>query len=156
MTDEEAAHLFPAAWAAGFRAGRDAAIARAESVVSIRETRLGGRRAGMVTTAIRNVAVMLREVEPPAAVLPDLRVLEVRPEWRSGRGRWWQDDGAGYTDKIERIGLYRPDDHRVLEYQGDDPDARSVVRTLADVIGEQAACCCAQAAAELLRRAWSR
>lgn len=31
---------------------------------------------------------------------------EVRPEWRSGRGRWWRAVGQGYTDDVTQAGIY--------------------------------------------------
>jgi len=35
--------------------------------------------------------------------------IEVVPDWRPGRGRWWRPDGCGYTDRLERAGLYAED-----------------------------------------------
>lgn len=65
MTEDEIERKIKDAWAAGFEAGRDAAVARVLAVVQVRETKLGGRRAGLVTTAVRNLAGILREIKPP-------------------------------------------------------------------------------------------
>lgn len=127
------------AWGTGYRAGRDAAVARVLAVARMREDALRGRRAGFVTVAVRNLAAVIGELEPPGVTVPDLRVLEVKPDHRAGRGRWWRNDGQGYTDRIEDIGLYAPDDHRVAEYAAyaaDDPEAKTTVRTLAEVLAE--------------------
>lgn len=57
------------------------------------------------------VSILSREVDEEVPV-SDFYVLEVREEWRSGRGRWWCPNGQGYTDRLERAGLYRPDEHQ--------------------------------------------
>lgn len=49
----------------------------------------------------------LPAVFPPVAA--DFRgrcMFEVRPEWRSGRGRWWRDGGKGYTDDVSQAGIF--------------------------------------------------
>src|SRR5690606_35639130 len=38
--------------------------------------------------------------------LDDLYLLEVVPEWRFGRGRYWRRDARGYTDLLENAGVY--------------------------------------------------
>jgi len=71
------------------------------------------------------------EVTPP---IPDLYLLEVGEERRRGRGRWWCANGQGYTDRLDRAGLYPPDDHRVRDAAF--TEGRCVARRLADVLEE--------------------
>ena len=35
-----------------------------------------------------------------------LTFIEVKPERRAGRGRWWRRDGQGYTDNIDDAGHF--------------------------------------------------
>lgn len=37
---------------------------------------------------------------------PEFFLIEVRPTFRRGRGRFWRPNGNGYTDLIERAGVY--------------------------------------------------
>lgn len=39
-----------------------------------------------------------------------LYVLQVREEWRTGRGLYWRPDGCGYTDDIRDAGRWTWDD----------------------------------------------
>jgi hypothetical protein len=52
-------------YTAGFRDGVNAAVSRTLAVAEVREGSRGSHRAGMVTTAIRNLALTLAEVGPP-------------------------------------------------------------------------------------------
>jgi len=47
-------------------------------------------------------------------------LFEVKPGRRSGRGRYWRPNAAGYTDDIARAGLYDDDDGYVKCYNKDD------------------------------------
>lgn len=89
-------------------------------------------------------------------------LLEVRtPAERQGRGRWWCPDAGGYTDQLDRAGLYRPDSDEVrdkLRHPDDGHshpvDARVVVgpavRLLATLREVDAACDTDEALAELV------
>lgn len=59
-------------------------------------------------------------VAPPAEigsdelpVAPGPFLIEVHPRARAGRGRWWRPNGAGYTDCLDRAGLYSRDSSAV-------------------------------------------
>ena len=54
------------------------------------------------------------------AGLPGPFLLEVKLNRRSGRGRWWQSNSAGYTDQFDRAGLYDKDSDEVRRW---DPEA---------------------------------
>ena len=69
--------------------------------------------------------------------IPDLYLLEVGEDWRKGRGRWWCANGQGYTDRLDRAGLYSPDDHRARD--AEHTAGRRVARRLADVLAEMVA-----------------
>jgi len=56
-----------------------------------------------------------------------LFLLEVDPAHRSGRGRWWRANRAGYTDLIANAGLYAAG-------ETDEMDCRA--RSVADVLAE--------------------
>lgn len=90
-TQPDLAEMLNAAWTAGFRAGRAAAAGRVSSIADLRTNRLGGRRAGMVTTAIRNVAAMAAEVQPGE-----------RPPVRRGKRRAYLAEAT--TGWIEPVG----------------------------------------------------
>jgi hypothetical protein len=70
-------------------------------------------------------------------LIPDLYLLEVGEDWRRGRGRWWCANGQGYTDRLDRAGLYSPDDRHVRDAAF--TEGRSVARRLADVLTEMTA-----------------
>ncbi len=47
--------------------------------------------------------------------LGNLFLLEVDPDHRSGRGRWWRANRAGYTDLVSQAGLYAVDETDELD-----------------------------------------
>lgn len=59
--------------------------------------------------------------------LGNLFLLEVDPDHRSGRGRWWRANRSGYTDLVSQAGLYGVD-------ETDEQDCRP--RSVADVLTE--------------------
>lgn len=76
------------------------------------------------------IAPHLRPDDP----LPALVLIEVDKPHRAGRARWWvrgsNGAGAGYTDQLDRAGLFKPTDSAVLDLQAhlrlrDDDDARA-------------------------------
>lgn len=55
---------------------------------------------------------------PQGAPIPegfdDLCLIEVMPEWRSGRGRFYRPKSDGYTDDPVQAGLYTGDEARAM------------------------------------------
>ncbi len=45
-----------------------------------------------------------------------LLLLEVNKSERPGKGRWWAPDGKGYTDQLDRAGLYSVNSREVTEH----------------------------------------
>lgn len=66
-------------------------------------------------------------------------IYEVKPEWRSGRGRWWRPNGHGYTNDPQEVGLYRS----VAAVIGSERHYAVDVRVLAQAMREEGGRCLA-------------
>jgi len=64
-------------------------------------------------------------------------LIEVLPEWRTGRGRWWCPNSAGYTDTLSRAGVYDPDSPAVRAGL-DKGTARPIDEVIGDVLADDA------------------
>lgn len=59
-------------------------------------------------------------------------LLEVIPEWRPGRARWWRANAAGYTNELTSAGIYT-EEQAIRHSKGSD---RTNMVSLEDVQGE--------------------
>jgi hypothetical protein len=59
---------------------------------------------------------------------------QVKPEWRVGRGTWWRPNSLGYTDRLEKAGLYP---EGAPDYPEDAADLKFIEVAAADVLAEE-------------------